>query len=294
MTVFADASFGHLAERFCSAKAKTRRGEPMALRSYFANNWASLFVEQHLESPKESLAKVEGRYACPFVSGGSRLPEAFDAQKFRQEFEKALSITDALGGGTAITADVQKYEIWIVVRWWCLRAESRAASGLVYWNRVLTWEDVDKLVAVFEPQTMGIDIGYRDRSTEVAEYCASTGALALKGDDKVGTRLHQDMDLHSDRDLFEGRKAAAGAAVAKYDELVWNSDVFRTRLLSCLRGESNYIWRTYTMPEREYVKQVTSTEKRNGVWEAFNYRLDHLFDDEVQQLVLARHAGWIV
>jgi len=292
MTPFADVSFGLLAERFLSAKLKSQRGEPNALRSYFANNWASLYVEKHLEAPKESLKQVEANYGAPFVSGGARMPESFDAQQFREDFEKALGIEDSLGGGTKITVDVQKYEKWVNVRWWCVRENDRAATGLVYWRKVLSWEDVDQLVAVFEPGAMGIDIGYQDQAAEVAEYCAETGAIALKGDDKVGSQLNQDLVLHPERDVYEGRRAQAGST-ARYDEIVWNSDVFRTRLVSAIRGETPYVWRVYRMPEREYVRQVTSTEKRNGVWDHYNYRHDHLFDDEVMQLVLARYEGLI-
>ena len=69
----------------------------------------------------------------------------------------------------------------------------------------------------------------------------------------------------------------------------------RGKLLSAMRGETPFAWHVYRMPERDYVRQVMSTEKVDGEWRTRKgFTDDHLFDCEAMQFALARFDNFIV
>jgi len=68
----------------------------------------------------------------------------------------------------------------------------------------------------------------------------------------------------------------------------------RSKLLAAIRGETPWGWHIPRMPGREYVRQVMSTHKVNGVWETKKgHPQDHMFDCEAMQLALARYDSLI-
>ena len=75
-------------------------------------------------------------------------------------------------------------------------------------------------------------------------------------------------------------------------QYTWNVHEFRSRLLAAMRGESALLWAVYGGVERDYVRQVTSTELRDGIWQTkAGQSQDHIFDCEVMQFVAAAIMG---
>ena len=190
--------------------------------------------------------------------------------------------------GLFITVDVQKYHLWWVARWWSF-AGDRAESGMEDWGNIANFADLAQLIDTVKPNGIGVDIGYAERYGEVAEFCAHTGAYALKGEDNMKGELY----LRDDMNPTEGRKAR-GREDHKFNMLTWNTDVFRSKLLAAIRGETPWGWFVPKMAGRDYVRQVLSTHKVDGVWQTRKgYPADHMFDCEVMQLALARFDNLI-
>ena len=279
MTPFADGDFGVLAYRFLEAK---RRGMD-ALRSYFYENWADVGNMPNSATVSDnSLRAREGEYGR-----GSRF--WITAKEAGENYEGVqIIIPDDSVRGLFLTVDVQKYVLWWVARWWCVLGQ-RVESGLEEWGHVPTFDDLAVLLDTVQPNAVGVDIGYAERYGETADFCSLYGALALRGEDN----MKGDLNLRDDMDPTEGRKVKARGK-AGFQMLTWNTDIFRSKLLAAIRGETPWTWRVPKMPGREYVRQVLSTEKSDGEWvRKKGHPNDHMFDDEVMQLVLARFDSLI-
>jgi len=209
----------------------------------------------------------------------------WDAEK---DGEPQVTIPEKAGKGLIMTVDVQKYHLWWVTRWWVVGGE-RAECGLESWGNVATFDDLITHIEQAQPSGIGVDIGYTERFGEVADFCAATGALALKGEEN----MKGDIYLRDDLDPSEGRKARTSSR-QKYQMLTWNTDIFRAKFLAAMRGETPWQWWVYRMAEREYTRQVLSTHKQDGEWKRKRgHPADHLFDCEVMQLVMARFDNLI-
>ena len=136
---------------------------------------------------------------------------------------------------------------------------------------------------------VGIDAHYQGRYGETVDFCASEGALALMGEEN----MKKDIYLRDDMDPSEGRKSRMRLG-SRFSMLTWNTDIFRSKLLSAIDGDGPFPWHVYRMIERQYVRQVLSTHKVDGEWiRKKGHPDDHLFDCEVMQLVLARFGSLI-
>jgi hypothetical protein len=146
---------------------------------------------------------------------------------------------------------------------------------------------------------MGIDIGYALRASEVSDFCAErtdqghpkeARIFAMRGNDRESKALI-DMVI---RDALEGRSSGQNL----FAELTWQTDVFRTWLIEMMAGLGKVPWYVpgglnETREGQEYIRQVSSTRKVDGVWVPPKHGQDHLFDCECEQLALARHDGLI-
>jgi len=275
MVPFADGDFGILAYRFLEAK---RRGLD-ALKAYFFENWADVGdMPNSAEAGDLALKARELNYGR-----GGKFWEATDP-----EGELIIELPENSPKGLILTVDVQKYHLWWVARWWGVVGE-RVESGLEEWGNLATFADLGALVERIQPSAAGIDIGYAERYGEVADFCAAVGCYALKGEDNMKTDLY----LRDDMNPTEGRKAK-GRSDERFNMLTWNTDIMRSKLLAAIRGETPWGWHIPRMPGREYVRQVMSTHKVNGVWETKKgHPQDHMFDCEAMQLALARYDSLI-
>lgn len=275
MIPFSDGDFGTLAYRFLEAK---RRGHD-ALRSYFYENWADPGdMPDSTAAGAHSLKAREINY-----NRGEPFWNAKD-----KDGELIIIVPDNAKKGLFLTFDVQKYHLWWVARWWLIQGE-RVESGLEDYGNIANFDDAAELVQTANPSAIGVDIGYAERYGETADFCALTGALALKGEDN----MKQDLYLRDDMNPNEGRKAGK-RDISKFSMLTWNTDIFRTKQLAAIRGETPWVWHVPTMPGADYARQVLSTTKKDGVWGRLpGHPADHDFDCEVMQLVLARFDNLI-
>jgi len=274
MVPFLDGDFGVMAYRFLEAK---RKGLD-ALRTYFYENWAD--TGNMPNSTAVGDANLRGRELNYFREG-----RFWDSEK---DGIPQIIVPENFSKGLILTADVQKYHLWWVSRWWMVTGE-RVECGLESWGNVANFDDLAGVCERAGASCVGVDIGYAGRFGETADYCADTGAIALKGEENMKTDIH----LRDDMDPGEGRKARARAS-ARYQMLTWNTEMFRSKLLAAMRGETPWSWWVYRMPEREYTRQVLSTHKVDGEWKTKKgHPQDHLFDCEVMQLVLARYDSLI-
>ena len=285
MVPFADGDFGVLAYRFLEAK---RRGLD-ALKSYFFENWAD--VGDMPNSAQAGDGALRAR-ELPYGRGG-KFWESTD-----KDGETIIELPEHAPKGLILTVDVQKYHLWWVARWWAVVGE-RVESGLEEWGNLASFGDLCELVVSVQPNCIGIDVGgwgktgrgkdVHPRYGEVVDFCASYGALALKGEDNMG----QDIHTYPDQDPREGRRSSA-ARDSTYMRMTWNTDIMRSKLLAAIRGETTFGWHIPKMPGREYVRQVMSTHKVNGDWVLKkSYHDDHMFDCEAMQLALARYDSLI-
>ena len=274
MVPFMDGDLGVLAYRFLEAK---RKGRP-ALKSYFYENWADVGdMPNSSEVGDQSLKARELNYGR-----GGQFWNAKD-----KEGNDAIVINENMPKGLILTVDVQKYHLWWVARWWYCEGE-KVMTGLEDWGNLATFADLGILIDRITPHAVGIDIGYAERYGEVADFCADTGSIALKGEDNMKTDLY----LRDKMNPTEGRKAQGRAE--NFNMLTWNTDVMRSKLLAAIRGETPWSWHIPQMPGREYVRQVMSTHKVDGVWGTKKgYPQDHMFDCEAMQLALARYDSLI-
>lgn len=275
MVPFADGDFGVLAYRFLEAK---RRGLG-ALRAYFYENWAD--VGDMPNSAKVSDNSLRAR-ELNYGRGG----KFFEATE--GDGELTIIVPDNAVKGLMLTVDVQKYHLWWVARWWLVNGEN-TQCGMEDWGNVANFHDLQAIIETGKPSGVGIDIGYAERYGEVADFCAFSGAIALKGEDNMKSDLY----LRDDMNPNEGRKARQRES-NRFTMLTWNTDIFRSKLLAAIRGETPWSWFVPKMAGRDYVRQVLSTQKIDGEWKTRKgYPDDHMFDCEVMQLVLARYDNLI-
>jgi hypothetical protein len=272
----ASGDFGELAARFLSAKyrlrddgtAEDRSRNP--IRVYFAEYWAEAFREEQMVVSDDTLSDRQADYLL-----------------------KTVYIQEDSQSGVYCTVDVQKYHLWWLARVWGLRKSGTAWSALLDFGNVAGFADMDSKLSEFSPALVGIDIGYQGRATEVGAYVAEYTdqysprdgrVFALRGSDSLQKSVAELIV----RDNFEGRRASGQFL---FPEITFATDVFRSALLDLLSGQSDWFVPTDIGETRdgvEYLRQVTSTRKVDGVWIPPRHGQDHLFDCETMQLVLAR------
>ena len=269
MVPFLDGDFGVLAYRFLEAK---RKGSS-ALRSYFFENWADVgHMPNSVDTRDGSMRAREINY--------SRSRPFYDSPD--------VKISEQASKGLSLTVDVQKSHLWYVARDWTNHGAS-TDTGLREWGKVANFDDLYTLCEKLQPNVVGIDAHYQGRYGETVDFCASEGALALMGEEN----MKKDIYLRDDMDPSEGRKSRMRLG-SRFSMLTWNTDIFRSKLLSAIDGDGPFPWHVYRMIERQYVRQVLSTHKVDGEWiRKKGHPDDHLFDCEVMQLVLARFGTLI-
>jgi hypothetical protein len=280
----AAGDFGELAARFLAAKHHLRDDATKedrarnSVRVYFAEYWGEAFREEQIQPADNTLVDRTAEYGLKNVH---------------------LSLGDGAQYGVMLTVDVQKYHLWWDARIWEM-AGTKVATSLLDFGTVPTFADLDRVARECNARMMGLDIQYRNRASEVADYCAeytnqddpkSATVLALMGSDSLTTAVTN----LTVRDALEGRSRSGRAL---YCEMSWAVDVFRTWMIELLNGVGGCEWTipaklTDTREGADYVRQVTSTRKIDGVWVAPRDGQDHLWDCECMQLVLARYDGLI-
>jgi hypothetical protein len=273
----AAGDFGELAARFISAKyrlrddgtAEDRQHNP--IRVYFAEYWAEAFREEQVQIKDNALQDRKADYKL-----------------------KSVYVQEDSQTGIYCTCDVQKFHLWWLARVWGIRKSGTSWSGLLDFGNVAGFTDLDAKLAEFSPALTGIDIGYQLRASEVGDYVAGYTdqgsprdgrVFALRGSDA----LQKAVTEIAIRDTLEGRRAGGQML---FPEITFAVDVFRTWLMDFMGGNGEWFVPNDIGELKdgvEYLRQVTSTKKIDGVWVPPKHGQDHLFDCETMQLVLARH-----
>lgn len=276
--------FGELAARFLAAKYHLRSDatkedqQRNSVRVYFAEYWGEAFREEQIQPSENALADRESDYALKSVN---------------------LSLGDGAQYGVMLTADVQKYHLWWDARVWEIKS-SKVSTSLLDFGTVPTFAMFDAVARDCKARMVGLDIGYRNRASEVSDYCAeytdqrdprTACVMALLGSDS----LTAGVTSLTVRDAREGRRQSGQAL---YCELTWAVDVFRTWMIELLNGVGGCPWYVpagigKTREGTDYCRQVTSTRKIDNVWVPPRDGQDHLWDCECMQLVLARYDNLI-
>ena len=254
MLPFRSGGFGEIAAGFLRAKSK---GE-VALRTYYYETLAKPFYMERAYSNESTLLARRAGYAK-----GEHFTKAFPT---------------AYQGKTPVlvmTTDVQKGHFWWAIRAW---AGGGGDSGLVNWGSCGSWQDLQKIREQHKAVYWFCDAAYN--ASEVYEQSLRLKFYPLIGSDKIDF-LKQHLV-----DPYEG--TSRQGLSPKIKTLTFGVDRYRSILLDFVRGKGSGHW---YLPDDisgdfDYLQQVSSTEKVDGVWKS-NSANDHLFDCEAQQIAAA-------
>lgn len=255
MTPFKSGDFGEIACAFLQAK---HRGAS-ALRVFIYEYLAEKFSEHIERTPDEKLIALERDY-----NRGEKITE------FLPEYHNAVN-------AIIIGADVQKTHIW----WTARQFVDGGDSGLVEFGNVATFDELAGIADKLGANRVLIDAHYRQ--LEVFEACATFQFIPVEGRDNQSLPF-----VVKKIDPFEGTGSAGKQQIGL---IQLQSDVFKSLLMDCMRGESEKKWWIPRGMPREYTRQITAEQKVDGRWELRRgYTQNHLFDCETYALVGAVYA----
>jgi len=259
---FKSGSFGHIAKEFLKAKHKGAE----ALKIFVYEYLAEKCYETKVEATDDELSGREANYLR-----GARFSESAD---FKKQYEKLVKVR-------YLTVDVQKLHFWWLLREWVDGGD----SGLMNFGHAATWQEIEDIANENEVQRVLVDAGYAERAMEVYEYCLEYQAWPTMGVTEKAIPFRKCLI-----DPFEGKRGQGENNIIQY---TFNTDIFKMMLTNLVKGDSKeHHWYTYAHPERDYVRQVASERKRDGVWEMRpGHPHNHLWDCEVLQLLAATIEG---
>lgn len=185
-----------------------------------------------------------------------------------------------------LTADVQKYAIWWLVRAWFQGGD----SALVDWGYVHAFEDVNALADKYHVKYVLIDSGYGERTTEVYKNCLAFKFLPVKG---MSTRSVLSWTQTS-INVLEGQRGQRQAGPEQILPLIQHDTItFKLQLNERIKGLSPFAWYVPHDITSDYTNQILSEEYVNGEWKLRRGSRDnHLWDCEVMQLLGATMCGY--
>lgn len=181
-----------------------------------------------------------------------------------------------------MTGDVQKYDLRYLLREWVKGGD----SGLMEWGSITTWEEYEAKSREFRASRVLLDYGYAERRQEVLEASWHYKFIPTRGFDYRLSQPFQQATLNP----FEGKTSQSqGRRIAV---LHFDTDVFKTQLISRITGESRKAWRVYAEPELQYAQEVTSEFKMNDGWHVKQGMRNEAWDMEVLQILAATRFGY--
>jgi len=261
---FKSGDFGSIAVAFLDAKAQG----VAALKVFTYEHLAEVWEEGAERSDVVALRKRVGEY-----KQGQLLHEA---DIYRDIYVKKAH-------GVFVTADIQKETHWAVAREWIEGGD----SGLLGYHHGMLIEDLRAFDTEHKASQVYVDNNYRRRSMEVYEACSRWQWMPTIGSDKLAIPFKR-----RTVDPFEG-KQGQGNPETQMHEITFDTDVFKSLLTDLICGRAVQQWYVYEGIVREYVQQVISEEKIDGIWQKRRGHPDnHLFDCEVLQLLCATVEGF--
>jgi len=257
---FKSGDFGSIAVAFLEAKAQGTD----ALKVFVYEHLAEPFYEEKDTTKDDVIYKRKGEY--------DRLERMTDSEKYTDIYIQQETMM-------CLTADVQKGHHWYVAREWVENGD----SGLVDWGYGIILEDLRAKDEELEADQVYIDNNYDERSMEVYEACLEWQWIPTIGSGSMALPFKK-----NSVNPFEG-KVGAKAKKGVIQQITFHADVFKGVLMDLIRGSLAKKWYVYRKLEAQYVKQVMSEEKVDGVFVKKRGHPDnHLWDCEVLQLLAAR------
>jgi DNA-directed RNA polymerase subunit M/transcription elongation factor TFIIS len=250
-------SFADLASKFLRTKAS-----PIELRDFINSDLAEPYIESDMRIREGVLVEREADYAEGAM------------------YYRAEGLKTAVFGGV----DVQQHEFVAVFR----QFTETGDSALIFKGRLHTFGEIDTLATRFN--AFGVCIDCRYRSQEVYE-----ASLAFRGFWPVigvpSFRVPALFEVQT-RNIDEGKRGATGRIVTV---MVANSNALLTMLAERVERSGDVPqWRLYrgaTM-DKQYVREMTSMYRANGVWVNPRKLADHYADAEKLCLLAADYAGY--
>jgi hypothetical protein len=269
-------SWGKLAELYLRAKAAARQGDTTLLQQFYQKRLA-LPWREYVEDFKADITRSGYRMGDPWAgegfltSGNVVVDEPVDH----------LTCVPL----RFLTVDVQMDHFWLVVRAWGADGSSR----LLWCERALTWEDIERAQARFEihGNLVIVDAGYN--SYEVYRQCASHGWTALMGDHRP-TFMHKvGPGRRVQRFYSPVRKVyVANGLICRMH--YWSNLNLKDTLARLRRNQDDSP--PWEIPEdipEEYLLHMESEHRiKKGdkwMWVQIGKRPNHLFDAECLQVV---------
>ncbi len=277
----ATMKWGRMAELYIRAKLSAKKGDLNPLVQFY----------------QKRLARPWDENAEDF---GIDVPtEAYELSKFWEKEGYLNAKGQVVEGGdeTArvplrfLTVDCQTDHFWLTVRSWAPNGQSR----LVWYERVLTWEDVEETQVKYSvhPQMVFVDAGHNPY--EVYKQCGKRGWTALRGDQREGfihTRTTKDGRREKTRRFYSMAQDQMAGGV-KCRMFYFSANRMRDILQSLRRIKlgDELIWQVPDDADKSYRRQLESerrTKKRGKwIWEQIGRRPNHYFDCEVMSVCAA-------
>lgn len=269
-------TLGDMAVKFLSAKEMGKD----ALRVFILEDLAEEWKEGVDEIPQDMIE--QRTYIEREVATGKTEKYRYDAGVRFSTVEPWKTIYIKKPTKIFMTGDVQKFDLRYLVREWVKGGD----SGLIEWGSIALWDDYQEKAKEFKASRVLIDYGYAERRQEVLEASFHYNFIPTRGFDYRLSMPFQQALLNP----FEGtkrQKENRQIAVMHFD-----TDVFKSQLLSRITGATRKGWYVYAEPELQYVQEVTSEYKMNGKWLVKQGMHNEGWDMEVLQILAATRFGF--
>jgi hypothetical protein len=268
-------TFGEIARDFLQALERGKQ----ALRVFIYEDLAEEWLEE-IESPGENeIQDCQGEYrkGQKFSESDGICDER--GQKFQDVYIKKKKTT-------FITVDVQKgYGYWLAREW-----IEDGDSGLIDCGIWHDWTQLDKIASVkdgFGASRVLVDAAYGERTQEVYQACYKYRFIPTMGKENIKDLLFTQGKINP----FEGtRRQKERHSIGI---IYFRTEPFKTQLMNRIQRKTEFAWYVYHGIELEYADQVTSEERKDGVWVLKRGRTqNHFWDCEVLQLLAATRFGY--
>lgn len=265
---FKSGEFGHIAEEWCRVDNIKHNTSPTsnqyqkALKVFIYEYLAEEWDDKIQRTDEDELANRVGNY-----DRNERISQSKDFKEFY--ISKLAEVY--------LCVDVQQAHLWAGAREWIEGGD----SGLLIYDYVVTWADLEKMAKAVDASAVWIDCGYALRRDEVFRYCLEYEGVPTFGSDKL-----KDLTwTMQDRDPFEGKR---GQGKYNVKTVTFDTDFFKSKTQDLIMGRAEQAWYIYKGIDRTYTRQVASEEKVEGEWrQRRGHAQNHLWDVEVIQTLAA-------
>jgi len=246
---------------------RAKRGGKDMLRTFILEQLAEEWYEQKITIGDTIVDARKADYAI-----GERMSTSRTFEKFYVGQK----------GTTILTGDVQKIDIYGLVREWM----PDGSSGLVEWFSTPEWEAIEAFAQKHKVAMKFIDANYPVRRREVIEYASNyPWVVPCFGHDNRMEKMIKVNQI----------PAHEGTSRMRRDRLIgvliWDTWAIKYHLFNLMLGKFGQIpWRIPKNVQRDYAFQMASEEFIDGKFEE-KHKANHLLDCEAEQVLGALWLG---